>query len=47
MHRSFLALLFVVLLPVFAAAAELKAGWTPELLASETDECTDALVLTP
>jgi len=27
-----------------AMAGELKAGWTPELLAAETDDCTKALV---
>ena len=41
-------IVFVSLLTLFALrvawAGELKAGWTPEVLASETDDCTESLV---
>jgi hypothetical protein len=44
MIRHAIASLLAVALPAFAAAGELKAGWTPELLATETTECTEVLV---
>jgi hypothetical protein len=44
MIRHAIASLLVVALPALAAAGELKAGWTEELLATETSECTETLV---
>jgi len=43
MYLTVTALLALVLATP-ADAGEMKAGWTPELLASETDDCTEALV---
>jgi hypothetical protein len=39
-----LVALLVLALPHPADAAELKAGWTPESLAANNEECTEALV---
>jgi hypothetical protein len=44
MIRFAVAALLALSLPAPAVAGELKAGWTPELLASETEDCTQALV---
>jgi len=44
MIRFAVAALLALLPMTLAVAGELKAGWTPELLASETEDCTRALV---
>lgn len=44
MKRHALGWILALVLPASAPAGDLKAGWTPELLASETDDCTEALV---
>jgi hypothetical protein len=44
MLRTALASLFVLVCSTSAAAGELKAGWTPELLGSETEDCSQTLV---
>ncbi len=47
LHRAAafpVAALLVFFVPIAADAGELKAGWTPQLLASESDDCTEALV---
>lgn len=44
MKRFTVAALLAFSLPALAVAGEPKAGWTPELLASETEDCTNALV---
>ncbi len=44
MIRLVAASLVALLFPVLASAADLKAGWTTEFLASETADCSEALV---
>jgi hypothetical protein len=44
MTRRVAAILLAVLLPTLALAGERQAGWTDESIASETEECTKALV---
>jgi len=44
MIRFAVVALLALVPPTAAVAGELKAGWTAQLLASETDDCTKALV---
>jgi hypothetical protein len=44
MIRHAAAILLALSLPSLAFSGDLQAGWTPENLASETDDCTKTLV---
>src|SRR5690242_11485094 len=44
MNRLAIASALVLALQSVALAGDLKAGWTPQLLSSETDDCTESLV---
>lgn len=44
MIRCTAAAILVLVLPTLVVAGDMKAGWTAEMLAPETEECTKALV---